>query len=129
MDPMSLLVISTFRWNIEVVVDGFEEFFPVSNTSTLIEDKSTSGYLDIGTTRIQWGLSTGSLLRNVDLPKPFANTNYNVQLTGDAGTVSAPSDNGLRSGNVQLKTTSNFSIRSSSGTALGINWFAIGVKP
>jgi len=93
-----------------------------------VNDQTSSGYMDIGTMRIQWGINaTASSQRTQVLPAPFANTSYTVQLTGDAQTGEHPGPDNRYAG-VEQKTTVAFDIETT-GTALNFSWLAIGLKP
>jgi len=98
-----------------------------------INDQSASGYVDIGSTRIQWGIDKQgvSTERVITLPTAFANTNYSVVLTTDNGTAAlafAP-----RVGTVGSKTTTKFNARMALLTLdpsmMDFSWQAIGRKP
>jgi hypothetical protein len=86
---------------------------------------STSGYFDIGTMRMQWGLSDDG---NVDtftvtLRASFGNTNYTVVVTSNNGIAGSTS--------VEAKTASTFDIDRASTTASANTWgwIAFGKKP
>jgi hypothetical protein len=98
-----------------------------------INDQTTSGYVDIGNMRIQWGINTQvtTAERTITLPAAFANTNYSVVLTTDNGTAAlafAP-----RVGTVGSKTTTNFRARMAlldlNPSTINFSWQAIGRKP
>jgi len=110
--------------DLQVTIDGHEEFFPVSSGST-VANTATMNYQDIGNTRIQWGTQASDGV--VTLPQPFANTAYSV-------TTANIFENALRSSQVvaSSKTTTQFTIRafsSNAGSATGCDWMAIGLKP
>lgn len=86
-----------------------------------------SGYRDIGDVREQWGTYTGGDGGAVILPVPMGDDLYNVQLTGTAGTLSAPSDNGVRLAASELRTTTQFGVETN-GTAFAFDWKVIGRK-
>jgi hypothetical protein len=96
--------------------------------ATVVDDQVASGYMDIGTMRMQWGVDSSALAgtRVVTLPALFADTNYTV-----TATVDRISGTGLAT--VGTLTTSTFSTRpaTGSGTLLteDIHWIAIGLKP
>jgi hypothetical protein len=98
-----------------------------------ITDSSSTGYIDIGTTRIQWGKAsqTGSAQTPVTMPQSFLNTNYVVTLTplGISGFIEA--------GSATISSVNQFSFSGwyHTGTASAYNngrqygWIAIGQKP
>jgi hypothetical protein len=107
---------------------------PISAITTPINDQSASGYTDIGTLRIQWGKASqaGSALVPVNLPAPFLNTTYVVNLS-PLGTSSS-----MEGGQVQINSVSQFSFNGYYVLTTGVTaynngrqygWFAIGLKP
>jgi len=104
--------------------------------SITVNDQAASGYIDIGSMRIQWGIATASGLNNITLPAPFANTSYSVSTGTDSGT-SAPADNvSTRSSHIGSKTTTSFQLRSifvnqnlTGDSNIDMSWMAIGLKP
>ena len=103
-------------------------------TPPTINDQASSGYVDIGTTRIQWGKSTppsGAAGSTVTLPASFADTDYVVQLT--------PILVGSNSANVscrvtQINSVSGFDWATTYNSSLWasnipVYWTAIGLKP
>ena len=121
---------------------GTTLFFDQKPTSTVIpagatavNDQTTSGYMDIGTMRMQWGSQAGAAgARTVILPAPFANNTYNVV----AGVGSDSADNALVNFSVQTfnATTTTFEGRltfEQGGThgnaGEAFMWQAIGLRP
>ena len=100
----------------------------INNNNVEVNDQGTSGYLDIGTTRMQWGI-TANLADNAiqALIVPFANPTYTVQLTNFNGFTN-------RLGTVSIQTENDFRVNSrtiaNNTTTNGrYHWFAIGEKP
>jgi hypothetical protein len=104
-----------------------------ASSAIAITDSSSTGYIDIGTTRIQWGKAsqTGSAQTPVTMPQSFLNTNYVVTLTplGISGFIEA--------GSATISSVNQFSFSGwyHTGTASAYNngrqygWIAIGQKP
>jgi hypothetical protein len=100
----------------------------------VINDQSSSGYVDIGAMRIQWGyIATGgaAATRTILLPAAFANTSYSVVSNPDDG-VDPITQTG-RAHLIGVKTTTQFRLQSLTGSGntsnLGLSWQAIGLKP
>jgi hypothetical protein len=100
-----------------------------------INDQASSGYVDIGTMRIQWGTISYSLDDETPMPLPaaFGNTTYKVLLSLHAWEYNAgkgPSDvsNGI---SVTAKSTTTFSVNRDNDLAnvTTFDWLAIGLKP
>jgi hypothetical protein len=101
-------------------------------TTTTINDQSTSGFIDIGNTRIQWGVaSSASGLRTITLPAAFQNANYTITANTDSSTADPPQTSRV----VMLggKTTTSFKGRAVQGSDassdFAFQWQAIGLKP
>jgi len=99
----------------------------------LINDQSTSRYVDIGNVRIQWGYVVGTTAteRTIPLPAAFGALNYTVTANPDFGTVGINQIS--RSVVVGGKTATQFNAQvltpTDTGSTLGFSWQAIGVKP
>lgn len=90
------------------------------------DDQAAFGYIDLGTTRIQWGTVDANNLTSgtITFSQPFANTNYSLTTTFVANTAS------------ELITSQGSKTTTSVGWAVNIaragaevDWIAIGVKP
>lgn len=98
----------------------------INSNDVVVNDQASSGYIDIGNTRIQWGkdsqLGQG---RVVTFPVPFASAPV-VTLTADQNSVGIAN---LDSG--PSTTSFSFTIRNISSAAINstTHWQAIGVKP
>jgi hypothetical protein len=101
----------------------------VATPDTLsVSDQSTSGYMDIGDMRMQWGSGSGSGVTEVtsNFPAPFADTSYRVTAStiggGNGQTIS-----------IQSKTTTSFNSTQVDVTGTprsnSFDWIAIGLKP
>jgi hypothetical protein len=96
----------------------------VLDGTVAVADNTTSGYMDIGTMRMQWGTHNDGNVdtTTVTFPVPFANTNYSVVAVSNtsAGSLSAES-----------KTTTTFDIDRASTTVTTqvYSWQAIGLRP
>ena len=96
----------------------------VVDGTVAVNDQAASGYIDIGTMRMQWGTHNDGNVdtTTVTLPVAFANTAYSVVATSNtsAGSLSTES-----------KTTTAFDIDRASTTtgAQNYSWFAVGLKP
>ena len=100
----------------------------INTTDVAVDNQAASGYMDIGTMRMQWGssASTGTTGHVVTFPVAFPNTNYSIvcQTTngGNGQTI-----------NVISKTTTSFTVTTVdiNGTPQNNNfdWQAIGLKP
>jgi len=103
--------------------------FRLLNPQASFSDNSASGYIDIGSVRIQWGSKPGNGVATdtVTLPVAFASTTYTTSLTPFTVT------NALLGFNTVTKSVGNFTVRKKSGSgdsmAEGFDWIAIGVKP
>lgn len=86
-----------------------------SAIATPITDQTgttTSGYFDIGTMRMQWGIATTTpALTVVNMPAVFLNTNYSLQLT-PRGTSSF-----IEAGQYQINSASQFAFNGFYNTA------------
>lgn len=98
------------------------------SSSVQVNDQTSSGYIDIGNTRIQWGIGNagaGPAGTVNNFPAPFLNTSYSVVATGSSlnGQVS----------NIGTKTTTSFIAEgydiNGANNAHQINWQAMGQKP
>lgn len=101
---------------------------PTWESDAAIDDQSASGYVDIGSVRIQWGQATASSLnQTVTFPVPFASTTYSVICTPfqtNTGTAI----------NVDTRATTNFRFDMRKTDTVSFHagnmmWQAIGVKP
>lgn len=105
----------------------------INTTDTLVNDQTTSGYMDIGTMRMQYFRLTSNVdtAQAVTLPAPFADTNYSVisQMTS-IGTLTATANTGIL-GRVENLTTTVFDFnRDDDVNGSGeIMFIAIGLKP
>lgn len=95
----------------------------------------SSGYLDIGNVRIQWGIQPGaaSSLRTITFPQPFANNNYTI-----TGNVMSTNSGGVFSLGLNPLTVNECiaAVRFNSGGGAEeviagepFMWQAIGIKP
>jgi hypothetical protein len=102
------------------------------NIPNLINDQNASGYIDIGSVRMQWGLATtGASTVVVNMPVAFLNTNYSLTMTprGTSGFVEAA--------NAAINSTSQFGFNgmyqnggvAAFNTGRVYSWLAIGQKP
>lgn len=99
----------------------------------VVSDHASSGYMDIGTMRIQWGQGSGGATdyTTVYLPNAFAYTNYIV-----TGTIIGNGD-ATFSITVVNQATTWFQVRKrfanngvwGGATTESFNWMAIGVRP
>jgi hypothetical protein len=97
-----------------------------------VNDQSASGVLDIGNTRIMWGVAPGaSGLRTITLPAAFKDANYTITANTDSATGDPPQTSRV----VMLggKTTTSFKGRvvqgSDASSDFTFQWQAIGRKP
>ena len=101
----------------------------INTTDTPVNDQSASGYIDIGTQRMQWGIGntgSGPTESLTTLPVPFLDNSYIVTAT--------PSDfNGQVTNLGATKTTTQFGTEgydvNGGNNAHQFNWIAIGLKP
>lgn len=101
--------------------DGANPFFYVPTPGI------GSGWFRIGSLLIQWGNGTVDTRTTLTFPKPFANTNYSIVLTGKAIETSGLSTWHVKSGyGGTQKTTTSVVIVGSIDTSLAYSWFAIG---
>lgn len=96
--------------------------------TTAVKDQTTSGYFDVGTMRMQWGLftTTASSFAILTFPAPFANNTYSFMGSGNNNAAR------ILSVNTKATTTVNVSLQDNpTGAAFAgqLNWFAIGLKP
>ena len=119
-------------WNIEVIVDGYEEFKPLVDVDTF-NNQSSSGYYDIGNVRHMFGFDNNGTLttsvRDISLPAEFADNNYIVTpVAVENGGVNVICT--LKTG---ARETNSFRIevvlRTGGATDAGVMWHAIGIKP
>jgi hypothetical protein len=91
-------------------------------------DQATSGYMDFGAMRMQWGIDTSAITgdRTITLPVAFANANYTVTSSVERAT-------GTGMGVLRSRTTADFVMQSINGSGTGIvddiHFYAIGLKP
>jgi hypothetical protein len=102
------------------------------SSGVVINDQAASGYIDIGTTRIQWGISgTATGVRTVNLQAPFANGAYSVTANCDNASAAPPQLS--RAINIGGKTATSFQAVVSKGdntdSNFAFSWQAIGLKP
>ena len=95
--------------------------------TTTVDDQSTSGYMDIGDMRMQWGkINDGNNdgAFNVPFVAPFADANYSVVVT------SGTSNNGYAAATTG-HTVNFFQLDRSNDANSTIvwHWQAIGLKP
>lgn len=98
----------------------------INTTDTPVNDQSSSGYIDIGDTRIQWGNFENTTSAPVQtLPAPFSDQNYSITTTVH--------ENAKLFSNAFSITSTSFrsAIWSDSGVATNgtVSWQAIGKKP
>lgn len=91
----------------------------------IVDDQASSGYMDIGTMRMQWGVEASGNSGTINLPAPFANSLYSV-------TANTVNDN--RMVGINTHTVASFSYTSndqagSANASGGLRWQAIGLKP
>ena len=136
-DWVDVGTISSIDWNVITnkptsAVGDIDDAVTKKHT---INDQASSGYVDIGTMRIQWGSITynSDLPVAMVLPAPFANLGYSVQLSLHAWEYNAEKgpanvSNGI---SVVVKTTTAFHVNRDDDLALDtvFDWFAIGLKP
>lgn len=100
-----------------------------------INDQVTSKFGDFGGIRVQWGTIsyTADDPTPMNLPAPFANTDYTVMLSLDvwdynAGKGPADVSNGI---SVTAKSITTFTVNRDNDLAgtTTFDWFAIGPKP
>ena len=113
--------------NISITVKRLATKSVINSDDVAVNDQATSGYIDIGNTRIQWGLDnqTGAG-RTVTFPQPFANTSYSFVGTADQGGI------GIVNIDAAGSTTSiDITVRDGVGSTLNssFHWQAIGEKP
>jgi hypothetical protein len=101
----------------------------VDPTLVPVNDQINSQFFDIGNMRIQMGIDTQNTanIRTVQLPAPFANTNYRLTY-GSTHTA----DSLLRSVNTVGKGLTSFTAQNrhqNGGTINDFEWIAIGEKP
>ena len=101
--------------------------------SVAVNDQAASGYFDIGSMRMQWGVAVNvGHDAVITLPAPFLNTSYAINGTADNDTGNKTTVGLVTYG---AKTASNFQIGyvdsrdSTGGSNATISWFAIGRKP
>jgi hypothetical protein len=105
----------------------------IGGRSAPVMDMGSSGYIDIGAVRIQWGIDVQptSAERTVTLPAPFASSSYTVVLTTDNGAT--PLAFAPRIGTVGSKVTTSFKARmallNGDPSTMNFSWQAIGLKP
>jgi len=95
-------------------------------------DHASSGYFDIGTMRIQWGIvGTSAGAKTVTLPALFANTSYSVTTN-----ILDNSTSWIFSCVISNQTTSSFigtvmygNYNTTDIASQGFNWIAVGLKP
>lgn len=126
-----------------LVVDGVAEITAshatsasLSDTTSQINDEGSSGYIDIGSVRYQWGTQTGGGTVTITLPAPFANDTYSIT----SNLLSNRSDIGYSTVHHTLTTTTFelikvfLNVNADAGFRLfgdgsPVQWIAIGLKP
>lgn len=108
-------------------------FGGIGGDITPINDQAVSGYIDIGTMRIQWGTEavTSDSPWTATLPVPFANANYIIAFSFDDSWTSSGAVQGPLRTEKDSKTTTQFEIDRDddvTGT-INVDWIAIGLKP
>jgi len=101
---------------------------PEWTTNLSINDQASSGYIDIGSMRMQWGIDTSGTtgVRTVTFPAAFADSSYVVTVSPEAV--------GNESASAHALSATQFSTQVwESNTAISrstdISWQAIGLKP
>lgn len=98
-----------------------------------INDQAASGYIDIGSMRMQWGSEAVAVdsVYTVSLPAAFANANYVIAFSWDDSWSSGGAVQGPMRVNAGSKTTTQFQLDRDDDVTGIINtdWFAIGLKP
>jgi hypothetical protein len=114
----------------QILIKNSSTNYDTSWSTSSINDVGSSGYIDIGSVRWQWGTVALNGSNTVTLPAAFANTNYSLTITM-VGDISG----NLFSATVASKTTTSF-ISSKRGVSTivfnageGYSWMAIGLKP
>lgn len=91
-----------------------------------VADQAASGYMDIGTMRMQWGI--GSAQTTITLPVPFANANYSI-----SGICTSGISNLFNPTLGNITSTSFFANlwNTNGGGGIGgtVRWIAIGLRP
>lgn len=103
----------------------------VNTIDTPVDDQTSSGYMDIGNMRQQWGEEADGTLgiHTVTLPNPMSNTNYSISHTF-VGSVT-----GSLTLTITNRTTTSFTVSKKyiDGTITdaieGFTWHVIGEKP
>jgi len=97
---------------------------------SVIDDQGASGYIDIGTVRMQWGQSTATGAV-VSFPAAFADTTY--ALTTNPTSQASAGDRIISTGSETTTGFNLYSFNSGSNTASNagepVSWIAIGLKP
>ena len=106
----------------------------ISPTDTVVNDQAASGFIDIGTTRIQWGTGpNGDGPETITFPQPFANNTYSFTGTftddGTGNRTGPAASVGLNWWTDNKTTTSITWDRDDDIDGLDLDWIAIGVKP
>jgi hypothetical protein len=97
--------------------------------TSVINDNSSSNYIDIANVRYQWGTTStgGTGARTLTLPAAFGNTSYSV-----TANVTGIADSSARTVNIDTQTTTSIVVRvtaGGNGSGAAFNWIAIGLKP
>jgi hypothetical protein len=101
----------------------------ISEEATPVNDQASSGYVDIGTMRIQWGTLMASTVQAFTYPQPFGNA---PNLTGSL------TEDGSQSTNLQFRDVTEIGasaalrklyLDSWETATLKVSWIAIGLKP
>ena len=97
-----------------------------------INDQASSGYIDIGTMRMQWGTDDTGVAgtRTITLPAPFANTTYSV--VSEVSRTASPTGKAVT--NTIIVDSGSFTVLAGSNSSAAnlidpIMWQAIGLKP
>ena len=121
--------ITLTTWSsIDVKIYGIKAQKTVINTTDVaVDDQASSGYMDIGDMRMQWGRFefTSAAYADITFPASFANTDFSF--------VANPA-NGSSIDQIQQDIDANRTVNSAKARALNsttgfIDWQAIGLKP
>lgn len=134
-DNVTINGIDTFADRDALMTALRDVFFLTRAEQTAINDQASSGYMDVGETRMQWGETPAGLAeeRTIILPAPYANTTYTV--TANAMAAAGDTMAHLVQLHPTAYTTTQFV---ASAWLLGLSivkdttaiaWMAIGLKP
>ncbi len=102
--------------------------------NTPVNDQASSGYMDIGDMRIQWGVVPAGVAgqKTVTLPTAFANNTYSITLTTEyngTNQVTAHCQSKAMGSFVGYSVENDSSSGTGSAIVEGFSWQAIGLKP